>query len=129
MLLLVSAQKHIYHSPGGENTMTIMEKAETLGKALANSSEYTELKEAESKIRDNEKASSLMDEFESQQKRLQMAQANGKQITPKQQKDIQSLQAKMQENDVIKEYMEAQQKFNKVMKTVNQVITEQLQQT
>ena len=107
--------------------MTLMEKAETLGKALAESSEYGELKEAEAKMQGDEDAQSLLNEFQSQQKRAQMAQANGQQVTEDQQKDLQAIQAKMQENEKIKEYMEAQQKFNKVMQSVNQVITDQLQ--
>ncbi|MGM0437905.1 MAG: YlbF family regulator [Bacillota bacterium] len=107
--------------------MSIMEKAEDLGKALVESSEFTEMKAAEQKIEENEDAKALLDEFEAEQKKLQMMQQNGQQITPEQQKNLQSVQAKMQKNEQIKEYMDAQQKFNKVMNSVNQVITSQLQ--
>jgi len=107
--------------------MSIMQKAEDLGKALVESSEFTEMKDAESKIQENEDAKALLDEFEAEQKKLQMMQQNGQQITPDQQKNLQAVQAKMQSNEVISNYLEAQQKFNKVMNSVNQVISSQLQ--
>lgn len=107
--------------------MSIMKKAEALGKALVESEEFSEMKNAEMKIEENEEAKSLLDDFEAEQKKLQMMQQNGQQITPDQQKNLQSIQTKMQSNEQIKEYMEAQQKFNKVMNSVNQTITTQLQ--
>jgi cell fate (sporulation/competence/biofilm development) regulator YlbF (YheA/YmcA/DUF963 family) len=106
--------------------MTLMEKAEALGKALSESSEYGELKKAENTMQGDEDAQSLLNEFQSLQKRAQMAQSNGQQVTAEQQKELQATQAKMQANEKIKAYMEAQQKFNKVMESVNQVITDHL---
>lgn len=107
--------------------MSITEKAQTLGQEIANSTEYDELKKAEEKMYEDDDAKVLLDNFQSTQKRIQMAQANGKQINNQEQQKLQALQAKMQKNEKIKEYMEAQKKFNEVMKTVNQVITSQLQ--
>ncbi|MBM7624115.1 YlbF family regulator [Sporohalobacter salinus] len=107
--------------------MSIMDKAEELGDEILESSEYNELKAAEEAVESDETAKSLLDEFQAAQKRLQMAQANGQEVTQEQQQEIQSIQAKMQENEKIKEFMEAQQNFNKIMQTVNQVITSALQ--
>lgn len=104
-----------------------MDKAEELGDEILESSEYNELKDAEEAVESDETAKSLLDEFQAAQKRLQMAQANGQEVTQEQQQEIQSIQAKMQENEKIKEFMEAQQNFNKIMQTVNQVITSALQ--
>ncbi|MFW5995739.1 MAG: YlbF family regulator [Halanaerobiaceae bacterium] len=107
--------------------MSIMEKAKTLGQELAESEEYEQLKDAEEKMYEDEDAKNLLDSFESAQKRMQMAQANGQQPGPSQQQKLQTLQSQMQDNGMIKSYMEAQKQFNQVMKTVNQVISEQLQ--
>ena len=107
--------------------MAIMEKAQALAEEIVESTEYEELKNAETAMYDDEEAKDLLNEFESTQKRLQMAHANGKQINEKQQKDFQSIQSKMQQNEKIKEFMEAQQNFNKIMQTVNKVITDALQ--
>ena len=108
--------------------MSIMEKAEILGQEIANSSEYEELVDAEQIMYQDEEAKDILDDFQSVQKRIQMAQANGQQPGASQQQKLQSLQSQMQENEKIKDYMEAQKQFNEVMKTVNDVITSQLQE-
>ena len=107
---------------------TIQEKAQELAEEIVETSEYRELKIAESAIQNDDEASQLMEDFQSTQQRMQMAQSNGKQVTPQQQKQAQSLQAQMQQNEVIKNFMEKQQQFNQVMQTVNQVISSKLQE-
>ncbi|MFW6265098.1 MAG: YlbF family regulator [Bacillota bacterium] len=103
--------------------MSIMEKAKSLGEAIVESSEFEELKTAETNMYEDEEAKALLDEFSAKQKRLQMAQSNGKPVTQDDQKDLQAMQVKMQANEKVKEFMEAQQKFNQVMETVNQTIS------
>lgn len=103
--------------------MTIMEKAESLGKAIVDSKEYESLKNAETEMYQDEEAKSLLEEFSAHQKRLQMAQANGKPVSDKQQNEIKAIQTKMQGNSKVKKFMEAQQQFNQVMQTVNQTIS------
>lgn len=104
-----------------------MEKAEELGEEIVESSEYTELQAAQEAMQGDEDAKALLDEFQAKQKQLQMAQMNGQQASQEQQQELQSLQAKMQENAKIKKFMEAQEEFNKVMETVNQVISSAIQ--
>jgi cell fate (sporulation/competence/biofilm development) regulator YlbF (YheA/YmcA/DUF963 family) len=103
--------------------MSIMEKARSLGEAILESTEYRELKEAEEAMYNNEEAKTLLNELNAKQRQIQMAQANGKPINQKQQKEIQNIQARMQTNDKVKDFMEAQKNFNQVMQTVNQTIT------
>jgi len=100
-----------------------MEKARSLGEAILESTEYRELKEAEEAMYNNEEAKTLLNELNAKQRQIQMAQANGKPINQKQQKEIQNIQARMQTNDKVKDFMEAQKNFNQVMQTVNQTIT------
>ncbi len=103
--------------------MSIMEKARSLGEAILESTEYKELKETEEAMYANDEAKTLLNDFNAKQRQIQMAQANGKPINEKQQKEIQNIQAKMQTNDKVKDFMLAQQNFNKVMQTVNQTIS------
>ncbi len=103
--------------------MSIMEKAKSLGEAIVASEEYESLKSAEADMYQDEAAKSILDDFSAKQKRLQMAQANGKPVSEKQQKEIQAVQTKMQGNDKVKAFMQAQQQFNQVMQTVNQTIS------
>ncbi|WP_027340254.1 YlbF family regulator [Halonatronum saccharophilum] len=103
--------------------MSIMKKAEELGEAIVASQEYDQMKGAEDKMQADEAAKAILQEFQTKQRMAQMAQMNGQQVTEDMQKELQAIQAKMQGNENIKNFMEAQEKFNKVMQTVNQVIT------
>lgn len=107
--------------------MSILEKAKLLGEEIVDSSEYKELKTSETAMYEDKNAKSLLNEFSTKQRRLQMAQANGKAITENQQKELQNIQVKMQANEKVRGFMEAQQKFGKVMESVNQTISSVLE--
>lgn len=103
--------------------MSIMEKAKQLGEAIAESQENQNLKNAGMEMYQDNEAKTILDDFSALQKRIQMAQANGKPLTEKQQKEIQNIQVKMQGNESISNFMEAQQHFNQLLQTVNQTIS------
>jgi cell fate (sporulation/competence/biofilm development) regulator YlbF (YheA/YmcA/DUF963 family) len=102
--------------------MSVIEKAKDLGQVLIDSAEFEELKKKESALYDNEDATSLLEEYEQLNKQLQMARANGQEINESQQKKLQSLQMKMEQNPAIKSYIESQKEFNEVMNSVNEII-------
>ncbi|MFW5998270.1 MAG: YlbF family regulator [Halanaerobiaceae bacterium] len=106
--------------------MSVKEKAEELAEEIIETEEYQELKKAEENMHDDEEAENLLNEYQSTQQRLQMAQSNGQNISSQQQKKFQNLQTKMQSNSEIKNFMEKQQEFNKVMQEVNQTISSYL---
>jgi len=107
--------------------MAIKEKAHELAQEIINSSEYEEMKQAEQAVMNDDEASDLMEELESVQQRIQMAQMNGQEIDQQQQKKIQNLKAKMQQNAKISDFLSAQQEFNEVMEDVNELISNALQ--
>ena len=107
--------------------MAIEEKAKELAEEITQSAEFQEMKQAEEAVMDDEDASQLMEELESVQKRVQMAQMNGQEIDSQQQKKIQNLKAKMQQNPEIKEFINAQQEFNQMMENVNEIISSSIQ--
>lgn len=106
--------------------MSIKEKAEALAEEITQTEEFKELKKAEKEMHSNEEAENLLNEYQSTQKRLQMAQSNGQNISNQQQKKFQNLQAQMQSNNEIKNFMKKQQEFNQVMQEVNQTISKHL---
>ena len=107
--------------------MAIKEKAHELAQEIINSSEYEEMKQAEQAVMNDDEASDLMEELESVQQRIQMAQMNGQEIDQQQQKKIQNLKARMQQNAKISDFLSAQQEFNEVMEDVNELISNALQ--
>ncbi|TDX46600.1 YlbF family regulator [Orenia marismortui] len=106
--------------------MSIMKKAQELGESIVESTEYSELKTAEETMQADESAQAILQEFQAKQRMLQMMQMNGQEVNDETRNELEALQAKMQENENIKNFMDAQNKFNKVMQTVNQVITSAL---
>ncbi|MDZ7672334.1 MAG: YlbF family regulator [Halanaerobiales bacterium] len=102
--------------------MSVIEKAKELGQELIDSAEFEELKKKESALYDNEDATALLEQYEQLNKQLQMARANGQEINESQQKKLQSLQMKMEQNPAIKSYIESQKEFNEVMNSVNKII-------
>ncbi|MCF8008777.1 MAG: YlbF family regulator, partial [Halanaerobiales bacterium] len=89
---------------------------------LIDSAEYKQLKKKESALYDDKEATSLLKNYKNANKQLQKARSNSQQVNEKQQKKLQSLQMKMEQNDAIKSYIDSQQKFNKVMNSVNKII-------
>ncbi|MGM0501399.1 MAG: YlbF family regulator [Bacillota bacterium] len=107
--------------------MSIMKKAEELAEEIVNSSEYEDLKAKEEIMQGDEDAQKLLKELQAQQQRAQMAKMNGQQPGEDLQNDMKDLHAKMEKNEKVKDFMEAQDDFNKVMQTVNQTISSALQ--
>ncbi|MFO7815921.1 MAG: YlbF family regulator [Halanaerobiales bacterium] len=102
--------------------MSVIKKAKELGQELVESEEYKELKKKESALYDDEEATSLLEEYENTNKQLQMARSNGQEVSEKQQKQLQGIQMKMEQNPAIKSYIESQKKFNEVMNSINKII-------
>lgn len=107
--------------------MSIMNKAQELGDAIVASEEFEALKNAEKEMQADESAQKILQEFQAKQRMAQMAQMNGKGVSEDMQKEIQALQAQMQENAKIKQFMEKQQDFNQIMQQVNDVLTTAMQ--
>lgn len=103
--------------------MSIMKKAKDLGDAIVESTEYKELLVAQDTMQANEEAQGILQEFQQKQQMVQMMTMNGQEATDEVREELTALQTKMQENEDIKNFMDAQNKFNQVMQTVNQVIS------
>ena len=107
--------------------MSVMEKAQELADEILDTDEYETLQAVQEKVNGDEDAQQILQQIQNKQRQAQMAQQNGQPVSDDIRQDLQSLQAKMQENDTLKELQEAEENFNKVMETVNQVISGALQ--
>lgn len=106
---------------------TVMEYAEDLAEAIVDSEEYGKLKEKEEIMVEDEDAKSMLDNLNAKYQQVQMMQQNGKQITEDQKQELQMMEKKMKKNDKISDFYEAQEHFNQLMNSVNQVISQKLQ--
>ena len=106
---------------------TVMEYAEDLAEAIVDSQEFQELKEKEETMVEDEDAKTMLDELNAKYQQAQMMQKNGQQMSDEQKQELQVMEQKMKKNDKISEFYEAQNHFNQLMNSVNQVITQKLQ--
>ncbi len=107
---------------------TVMNHAEELADAIVESSEFQELKEKEAVMVEDEEAKSMLDDLNAKYQQAQMMQQNGQQLSDEQKQELSMMEQKMKQNDKIAEFYEAQNHFNQLMNSVNQVITNKLQQ-
>ena len=107
--------------------MSLEKKAQELADAISESTEFEELKEAEGKIETSEEAQNIIQKFQSKQKQVQMMQQTGQEINEDLKTEMQSLQAEMQENEIISDLMDKQEEFNKIMEEVNNVLSTAIQ--
>lgn len=103
--------------------MSVIEKAKTLGEAIANSKELEELKNSEARMSVDPAASDIIKEFQAKQQELQQLQMQGQQMTDDHKKSVELIEGKMKSNESISSYMEAQQNFEKLLQEVNQIIS------
>lgn len=106
---------------------TVMEYAEDLANAVVESQEFQELKDKEEVMVEDEDAKSMLDNLNAKYQQVQMMQKNGQEVSDEQKQELQMMEQKMKKNDKISEFYEAQNHFNQLMNSVNEVITQKLQ--
>ncbi|MCC3143860.1 YlbF family regulator [Halanaerobium sp. Z-7514] len=106
---------------------TVINYAEELADAIVESSEFQELKEKEEIMVEDDEAKSMLDDLNAKYQQVQMMQQNGQEISDEQKQELSMMEQKMKQNEKIAEFYEAQNHFNQLMNSVNQVITDKLQ--
>ncbi len=99
----------------------IKKKAEKLAEAISNSDEFIDMKEAEKKIDNDQKASELVEKIEKLQKKIDLNRTD-----EKLKKEMASLQRNAWDNRKIKRFFQKQNEYSKLMKTVNETINNAL---
>lgn len=104
--------------------MSILEKARELGLEIAHSRELAEMKAAELAMLQDPDARQIIEEFKEKQRIYQAIQAEGKQLSESQKRDVEDLEKRMIENPVIAEYFRAQQNFERILEQINSIIVQ-----
>lgn len=106
--------------------MNITEKTQELAQVIKETEEYKNLKSAQSRLQLDPKALDLVQQFQSHQQNVVEARQSGQQINQDTVTALQGLQGKMEENQTIKNLMDAQNSFEAVMTNVNRTLTTEL---
>lgn len=104
----------------------ILELAQKLGTAIAESDELRAFKEMEKIYFESEDAKKSMQEYEDTRAKMTV-KAKEKGMTPESlqlfQKEMQAAMEKLTENKTVKEYLEAKSAFNNILTKVNSIIS------
>jgi cell fate (sporulation/competence/biofilm development) regulator YlbF (YheA/YmcA/DUF963 family) len=104
--------------------VTILEKAQKLGKKLAESKELSTMREAEKMMIENDEARNAIAQFDEKQRAYQVIQAQGMQLTEGQTKELEDLELKMMNNPYVYNFFKAQQEFQNILESINNIIGE-----
>lgn len=104
--------------------MPIMEKARELGNSLSESKELNTMREAEKMMMEDQEARDSIAQFDEKQRAYQAIQAQGKELTEKQIKELEDLEFKMLNNPYVYNFFKAQQEFQAILESINNIIGE-----
>lgn len=104
--------------------MSIIEKTRDLAKALAESKELNTMREAEKMMMENQEARDSIAQFDEKQRAYQVIQAQGAQLTEGQVKELEDLEFKMLNNPYVYNFFKAQQEFQGILESINNIIGE-----
>jgi len=102
----------------------IMEAAREVGEALANCEECRAVEKAQEALVRDEGAKKLLDAYQSVQRSIQMAEMWGGRRRPKDELDeLKRLEAKMENNRIIKSLLDAQMNLQEMLANLNAEIS------
>lgn len=100
----------------------IYDYANKLERAVRALPEYRKALEAREEIKADEAASQLFDEFVAVQEKLQGLMQTGQLLTETEQADIQALSQKIEANDLLKGYFNAQQALSVYVNDIERIV-------
>lgn len=103
-------------------TADILEKAEVLAAAIAQSPELKELRSSEETMLADEQAAKIIDDFNKEQQRIYALQAEGKELSEEDNKAIDEMEQKVASHPLIADYLQAQDRFTQMLDSVNSVL-------
>ncbi|MTI82411.1 MAG: YlbF family regulator [Firmicutes bacterium] len=106
--------------------MSVLEKAKELGDQLAVSEELNEMKNSQLAVMQNPEAKAIVDEFQEKQQEYFRIQQQGQELNDSQKNNIKELEQKMSDNPLIAEYINKQQKFEKLLEEINNIISQSI---
>ncbi|MBO8167657.1 MAG: YlbF family regulator [Thermoanaerobacteraceae bacterium] len=104
----------------------IMEKAHALANALKESEELDNLRMKEAAMANDPEAQKILAEYQKVRQEVDQKRAAGEELTEEEKELLAKVEQKMQENETISAYLEAQREFNSILQGVNFIITKAL---
>lgn len=109
-------------------SVNVYDQANALESALRKSEEFTNLKELYEAVNGNQDSKKLFDEFRNIQMELQTKQMNGEDILDSDVERAQQSAQAIEEDENIKQLMEAEQKLSALIQDLNRVIMKPIEE-
>lgn len=109
-------------------SVNIYDTANQLERELRETDQYLKLKSAFEKVHADEDASELFNQFRQVQQTLQQKQMSGQEISEEEAQQAQEISAKISENDIIAELLEAEKAVGQMIDDINQVVVKPIQE-
>lgn len=109
-------------------SVNIYDTANQLERELRETDQYVNLKAAFEKVRGDEEASGLFNEFRQVQQTLQQKQMTGQEITEEEAQNAQEISGKIGQNEIIGELLEAEKAVGQMIDDINQVVLKPVQE-
>lgn len=106
-----------------ERLSLVLAKAKELAEAITECPEILELRDAEIAMGKDPGAQEIIAEFQEKQREFQETMARGEELTADQEAARDALEEKMENNEFIRRYFEAQQKLENLLQAVNMVVS------
>lgn len=100
------------------NRDAIIKLAMELGSSIASSDELLEVKKLQDQLQSDETAFGLVMKYQATRMNLENQQRAGQNATPEDENHLQILEQQMQNNHLVQQVMNAQDKFNNLMQAV-----------
>lgn len=104
----------------------VLDKAQELADAISGCEELSQLKEAAQQVEGDETATSMIGRLQEKQEVIRRAASTGLELPEEQIGELKALQAQIGDIPAVKEFNQAQGKFNQLMEQVNNIIAHAL---
>ncbi len=107
--------------------MNIYDTVNQLAKQIKESEEYIEYKKMKEIIKEDTELKEKLDSFERARYETQISTMQGKEPTKEQVEVLQKTYLELIQNDITKNYLEAELKFNTILSDINKILGEAVQ--
>lgn len=104
--------------------MTTHDAAHMLAKALRESNDFKELKDAQSALKEDQSARDMLIDFRNQQLELQKQQLTGVKVAPEQEEKLEKLFEVINMNNTIRKFLQAEYRVAILLRDVHKIIGE-----
>lgn len=104
--------------------MNVYDTANRLAQEIKESSEYEQYKKIKKEINSNTEYKAKIDDFEKARYSLQINQMKGIEVSKEEQDKLEQKYMEMMKEPKIKEYFDAEMRFNVLLTDVNKIIAE-----